>query len=202
MAPVRWIFLASLLSACSVGPAPRPSISDSPARLDTQSRADFEQQSTEARALMQTRDYAAATKLLQQLTRQYPQRSGPWTNLGISLAHLGQRENAITALRRATQSQRSNAVAWNWLGQQLRREGDIRGAEQAYLSALQARPDDASTHRNLAILYDVNFDRPTAALEHYRRYQELTGGESLIVEAWARATQDRLKQTAMAEDLQ
>ncbi len=202
MAPAKWIFLASLLSACSVGPAPRPSISDSAPRLNTQSRADFEQQSANARALMQARDYAAAAEQLQQLTRLYPQRSGPWTNLGISLAHLGQRENAITALRRATQSQRSNAVAWNWLGQQLRLAGDLSGAEQAYLSALQADPDDAGTHRNLAILYDVNFDRPTAALEHYRRYQELTGGESLIVEAWARATQDRLKHTAMAEGTQ
>lgn len=206
MAKVTWLLLVTGLSAglagCSTGPSPRPSYSSTPAKLGNQARADFDTQNAEALALLQSRDYVAASEQLQQLVNQYPQQSAPLTNLGIALAHLGRRDEAITQLRRAAQADRKNAVAWNWLGQQLRRAGDISGAESAYKAALLAQPDDAASHKNLAILYDVNLNQPGSALEHYRRYQALTGSESLIVEAWARAAQDRLDQTAMLEQKQ
>ncbi len=206
MVKANWLLLISGISTgiagCSSGPTPRASYGGPPDRLTSHALEDYSTQNAAALALLQSRDYGAACEQLQQLVDQYPLQATPLTNLAIALAHLGRRDEAITHLRRATQADRKNAVAWNWLGQQLRLAGDLNGAESAYRSALLAQPNDAATHKNLAILYDVNLDQPELALEHYRRYQALTDGESLIVEAWARAAQDRLKQTAMLEQAQ
>jgi len=43
-----------------------------------------------------------------------------------------------------------------------------------YKSSLQADPDNADAHYNLAILYDAIESDPADSVEHYRKYLELT----------------------------
>jgi len=62
------------------------------------------------------------------------------------------RDQAIAALTKATTLNSKNAVAWNWLGMEQRDAGDRAAAEQAYLKALQVKPDSPTAHLNLAFL--------------------------------------------------
>ena len=70
------------------------------------------------------------------------------------------------------------------LGGVLREQGRFDEAEQVYLSALTVWDDHATTHRNLGVLYDLYRGERERALEHYYRYQALTGGEDRTVAGW------------------
>ncbi len=67
---------------------------------------------------------------------------------------------------------------------ELREKGQFSAAEKIYLSALSLREEHAPTHRNLGILYDLYVGDPTKALEHYSRYQALTGSEDRAMAGW------------------
>jgi TolA-binding protein len=111
----------------------------------------------------------------------------------LSLAELlparyGKREaESIEDLKSAAEvsESRSRKVrAFNDDAIALRREGDFGAAEQAYLSALRAAEDDAVTHHNIGILYDLYMGEPDKAMHHYQRYQEITGGDDRGVAGW------------------
>lgn len=118
------------------------------------------------------------------LAKDYPDFSGPLTDLAILYAQSRQRGQAIGSFSRAVNANPRNAVAWNWLGILYRESGDYAHAENAYLQALAVKPDYASAHLNLAILYDVGMKRPQDALPQYREYLRTAGKEDLIVSAW------------------
>ena len=122
------------------------------------------------------------------LNSDFPQFSGPATNLGIIYAKSNRRDQAITAFTKATTLNERNAVAWNWLGMTQRDAGDRAAAERAYLKALQINPNYALAHLNLGILYDTYLARPQDALLQYKQYQQLArqtnGQDELRVTAW------------------
>lgn len=141
--------------------------------------------------LMREKKLADAEAALVALNADFPQYSGPMTNLGILYAKSNRRDQALAALTRATSLNKNNAVAWNWLGMAERDAGDRAGAEQAYLKALQARPDYALAHLNLGILYDTYLARPQDALVHYKQYQQLAGKDELRIAAWIAEIESR-----------
>jgi Flp pilus assembly protein TadD len=118
------------------------------------------------------------------LAKDYPDFSGPLTDLAILHAQSRQRPQAIAAFSKATSMNPRNAVAWNWLGILYRESGDYMHAESAYQQALAVKPDYAAAHLNLAILYDVALRRPQDALFQYREYQRISGKNDLIITAW------------------
>ena len=58
------------------------------------------------------------------------------------------------------------------------KEGKVKQSEEEYLQALRIDPMDASSHYNLAILYDDELGQKDRALIHYRRYLRLSPSSS------------------------
>lgn len=198
MQKVSLIALMTFMTACSVGPQARPG-AQTTSQSGQPALNEYADEYAAALAALQSRDYERARDMLLTLSEAYPPRTGALTNLGIAEARMGNSDKAIQCLKQATQIKPDNVIAWNWLGQQQRLRGHWTAAEEAYLAALQAKPNDARTHRNLAILYDLYADQPQAALRHYQRYQELSDTPSLIVRAWIKATQQRIDQNTLAK---
>ena len=216
-APRRWSLLlvttaALTLAACAApGPAKRggssyPAAASSgtaPASGSSAEAAaakgDPDRRFQEALALMKAGRIEEAQTAFLALSRDYPQFSGPLTDLGILYAQSRQRELAVESLGRAVALNPNNEVAHNWLGTLYREGGDFARAERAYRAAIAARPDYAQAHLNLAILYDVALHQPEKAMAEYRTYQRLSGDDSLIVEAWIRELQTRIDAGRPAE---
>lgn len=137
-----------------------------------------------ALALMADGELPAAEAAFQALAKRYPGYSGPWTNLGIIAAQRGDHWAAADLFAKAIAANPDNAVAIMALGTLLYQRGDIDAALARYRQAIVIRPDYAEAHLNLAVLYDQALHQPAPALEHYRRYQQLTGDKSLLIAAW------------------
>jgi len=140
-------------------PAPTPDKGDPQGRFDA------------AMALWQQNQIAEAEEAFVSLVQDFPQHSGPWTNLGILYAKSNRRPQAIGALTKAVSLNPQNKVAFNWLGILHREAGDLNRARLSYEKALQLDPDYALAHYNLAILLDAHLKQPAEALPHYRAYR-------------------------------
>lgn len=188
---VAMMLLALLLQACSApaprhspSRAPKPAAASVPAPPAAASKGDADQRFREALKLMKAQQNAEATEAFLALSRDFPQYSGPFTDLGILYAQGRQRDQAIASFSKAVAANPGNAVALNWLGSLYREGGDFARAEQSWLAALAVKPDYAPVHRNLGILYDVSLRRPQQAVAAYREYLKYAGMEDLIVSAW------------------
>ena len=147
-------------------------------------KADPDQRFNAALKLMKEHQLPEAQTAFAALAKDYPDFSGPLTDLAILYAQSRQRAQAIAGFSKAVNMNPRNAVAWNWLGILYRESSDYQRAENAYLHALSIKPDYAGAHLNLAILYDVSMKRPQDALSQYREYLRVAGKEDLIVSAW------------------
>ena len=191
-----WSRLAPLLMLCAVlasGCASRQAQPDRPAPAtevgtETDEPApdlgDPEARFVAALDLMRTHQTAEAEAAFIALSKDFPEYSGPQTNLGILLAQSNRRDAAIAAFTRAASANPDNAAAFNWLGILNREAGDFERARQAYEKALAVNPDYAAAHLNLGLLYEDHLKRPTEALEHYREYYRITNGTDLRVLPW------------------
>ncbi len=196
---VRAALLAAglaLLSACAALPraaappaptAPAGAPGAGPAPVPPAARAAFGQ----ALAALEAGEDDTAEQALLQLTRDFPELSGPHANLGLLYLRQDRPDEAARELERAVTLNPEQAAAWNALGIVHRQRGDFEAAREAYEAALAADPDLAEAHRNLAILLDLYLGRVDEALIHYRRYQALRGDDPQaarwVVEAERRA---------------
>lgn len=146
----------------------------------------------EALKLMKARQTKDAREAFLGLARDFPSFSGPFTDLAILQAKANQPTLAIDNFEKATRLNADNATAWNWLGTLYRERKDYQKAESAYQTALRLKPNLASSHLNLGLLNDLYLRRPQEALNHYREYQRLAGGDKLIVTAWIRELEAQL----------
>ncbi|HUS24293.1 MAG TPA: tetratricopeptide repeat protein [Candidatus Binatia bacterium] len=142
---------------------------------------------------VKTSQWQAAETALQASVRDYPQQSGPRTNLGIVYARTNRKPQALAEFTRAVSLNPRNAVAFNWIGVLARESGDLPRAEQAYQRALSADPAYAPAQLNLAILYDEYLKRPADALAAYRRYQTLAGKTDPRAAVWIAQLESRGK---------
>jgi Flp pilus assembly protein TadD len=195
------VALATLaLAACS-GTAPRqvpvartvkpePVAAPAPAKPAVDPRGNPETRFQTALQLMKDGKRDEARAAFDGLAHDFPQLSGPLSDLGVLQAHDKQYDAAIASFASAVSANARNGFAWGWLGVLHRERGAYAQAEQAYRKAIEARPDDAVAHFNLGILYDVYLHRPADALAQYREYQRLGGDpaatDKLIVAVWIR----------------
>ena len=133
-----------------------------------------------------------------ELAKDFPQFSGPFTDLAIAQYQSKQPALAVSNFEKATRLNPQNAIAWNWLGTIARENRDYAKAEAAYNEALKVKPDYAAAHFNLGLLYDLYSRRPNDALQHYREYQRLAGGDKLIVTAWIKELESQTTPPAAA----
>lgn len=163
-------------SAASATPAPA-----APATVD---KGDPDARFKAALNLMKQNQPQDAETALGELARDFPQFSGPFTDLGIIYAKSKRVQPAIQAFTRAAIANPQNPLVYNWLGILLRESKDYVRAEQAYKKALAINPDYAAANLNLGILYDAYLNRPQDALPHYKAYQRMGGQDDLRVLVW------------------
>jgi Flp pilus assembly protein TadD len=140
-----------------------------------------------------------AEQALLGLTKQAPELSGPYANLGIVYYRTGRTKEAIEALNRAIQLNPRRAVYYNELGIIYRQEGKFDDARRTYNKALDVDPDYALAQLNIAILYDLYLQDPKQALPHYQRYQQLLPAEDSTVKNWIIELQRRIQPANTAE---
>jgi len=76
----------------------------------------------------------------------------------------------------------------------LREQWQLEQAEEVYLRALVSAPNDAMTHYNLGILYDIYLGKSELALKHYQKYQQVIAEPDKRVGGWINDLKRRSKE--------
>ncbi|WP_455199252.1 tetratricopeptide repeat protein [Kaarinaea lacus] len=144
-------------------------------------------------AAMRSGNTALAETKFKKLAADYPQYSGPHNNLGIIYYHAGKLEEAKASFNKALELNPQSVVSLNHLGIISRGEGDFQKAHEYYQRALKINPDYPYVHLNMGILLELYMGKLPEALEHYKRYQELTKEEDKKVKGWIVDLERRIK---------
>jgi len=136
---------------------------------------------------------ALAESSFRKLSVDYPQYSGPHNNLGIIYYQAGKIDEAKASFKRALELNPRSVVSLNYLGIISRKEGEFKKALEYYEQALQVNPDYPNAHLNIGILLELYMGKLSEALEHYKRYQELTEEEDKKVKGWIVDLERRIK---------
>lgn len=137
-----------------------------------------------ANALLAAERYRDARIAFREMTRDYPELSGPWVKLGEVAEARDYQDKAEAAYRKAIEINPNNVNAYMALGLHLRKKGEFAEAQQVYIDALNLWRDFPGAHLNLAILYDLYLNRPELAQPHYEAYDFLTDGSNPKVANW------------------
>jgi len=195
------IFVQLLLGGCSTQPtavgtgpqamaegvadAPIQQLPDNPYLKGRASvSADAQRQFEQARVLVEQEDWQGALLKLQALSQANPRLSGPSLNLALVYQQLGDAEQAQRCFQQSINNNPRNIAAYNEYGIFLRKQGRFKEAETIYLKALEEWEASAETHLDIGILYDLYLGESGKALQHYHRYQSLTGKQDQIVAGW------------------
>lgn len=160
-----------VLAGCASGPASLPD----PVAASAVSAypADASDRYARALGLIDAGEAGKAADMLRVLAADYPDYAGPLINLAMLAADNGNADEAMALLVQALEICENCAPAWNQAGILHREAGRFGAAEDAYLHALAADPDYALAYYNLGVLYDLYYQRPELAVEHYERYVAL-----------------------------
>lgn len=185
------LLLASALLAGCAGRAKKPDTApeaapETPAETaePAPDKGDPEARFAAALELMKQNKSAEAIAAFQALSADFPDYSGPQTNLGILHAKAKRPNEAIAAFSRAIKLNPENAPAHNWLGILNRETGNYPAARAAYEKAIAIDPDYAAARLNLGLLLEDQIKDPEAALAQYREYLRITDGKDLRVLPW------------------
>lgn len=130
-----------------------------------------------ALADMQAGHWMSAERRLRALEARQPALPGPRVNLAIVLRELGEADSAQELLEETVREHPDFAPAHHQLALLLREQGRFEAADAAYAAALAADPEYALAHFNRAVLNDLYLARPSVALLHFERYQDMHGDE-------------------------
>jgi tetratricopeptide (TPR) repeat protein len=134
----------------------------------------------QAVAAMAAGDTVDAELRFKEFLLQYPDFPGAYVNLAIISAGRGDDQAAESSVASALAVDPDHPAALNQRGMLLRRQGKFSEAEAAYLKAVTADPDYALAHYNLGVLNELYLKRLDAALQHYERYQEISGEDKQV----------------------
>jgi tetratricopeptide (TPR) repeat protein len=142
---------------------------------------------------MRNGDNVKAKELLANLSKTYPELSGPYTNLGLIYFREGKIDQAETAFLQAVKVNPKSAVSYNHLGIISRGKGKFQEAKAHYQQALKLNGEYAYAHLNIGILYDLYLGELDKALDHYNRFQSLSPEKDPEVEKWIVDLKRRIK---------
>ena len=156
-----------------IGPDGRPlPQQDIPPKAQTM----FEQ----AVAVMATGDSIDAELRFQEFLLRYPGYPGAHVNLAIIFASRGDDAAAEGSITDALILDPLHAPALNQLGMLLRRQGKFAEAESTYLKAVTTEPDYGLAHYNLGVLNELYLQQLDVALQHFERYQAISGEDKQV----------------------
>lgn len=190
------LFLAAVLSTgCmrAAGVAPVPSTAPRvPAGSSLHAAPDAAQvQFRKGVQLLEKGQAQEARYVFEKLRDDHPRNGIFHADLGVTYKRLGLLPEAIASYQKALEIDRGDAAIYYNMGIALRESGQFRKAEEAYKTALAIYPDFTDAHYNLAVLYDLYLNEPGQAIEHYRRFLDLGGGNSDEIQIWIAALQKR-----------
>lgn len=134
--------------------------------------------------LMNQNNHKQALIALEKLTKEYPQLSGPYANIGVIYTQQKDWQKAEVALKQAVEKNTNNIKARNQLAFVYRKQGKFKDAESQYLEAIKAVPNDPISYLNLGILYDIYMGRLESASGYYQQYQALQKEPDNKVAGW------------------
>ena len=101
--------------------------------------------------LIDEQQSAAAVRLLESTSRNYPSSAPVWLLLGRAQAQRGNRAAAEASLRRALELDPGYVEAWVQLGAVLSQDQDKAAAIECFRKALELRPGDSNARFDLAV---------------------------------------------------
>jgi tetratricopeptide (TPR) repeat protein len=125
-----------------------------------------------------------AESALRGITEKRPELAGPWANLGLIKIKQNQFDKAEEHLNKALQRNPKLAQAYNLLGFIESKRTHISKAKDLYEKAIANKDDYALAHYNVALIYDIYLRDIPKAVEHYKRYLELTNFEDKRTADW------------------
>lgn len=121
---------------------------------------------------------------LKTITQNRPELAGPWVNL--ALLHV-RKKNLAAAQAHVTKALERNprlAQAHNVAGYLEAANGNIAKAVAHYQKAIELKADYALAHYNIALLNDIYLHDIPTAVQHYKRYLQLTNSQDKKTADW------------------
>ena len=125
-----------------------------------------------------------AESSLKKITKTHPEFSGPWINLALIDIRKNDIGNAEKNIVKALERNPRMPQAYNVLGFVEMSKGNIKKAADNYRHAIALKEDYALAHYNLALLQDTYFQDAKAAVQHYKRYLQLTNSQDKKTADW------------------
>lgn len=166
------------LTGCASAPPQETSAPTGTPTAATQSlAADEIQHYREAITYLNENRLDRAEELLTGIITQRPEFAGPWVNMALVQLRKNQPDKAEQTLQRALERNPNMSQAYNLLGYIEKQRGNILKAKEHFQRAIAGKPDYAIAHYNIALLYDIYLQDIPNAIQHYKRYLELTGNQ-------------------------
>ena len=126
----------------------------------------------QSNAATQRGDYAGALKILEKVTRDYPDSTRAWIALAYAHRQLRDRASARKALAEAFKLEATSPEAHVELGNILHEEKDFAGAADHFREAIRVRPEAAEAWFNLGLTLITRRSLPEA-IESFQRAKAL-----------------------------
>lgn len=188
---ILFLMTALLISACSSGPTSNNDATPLNAKATPLAAKDSAIYSS-ALANFEKGNVKAAAAALTKITQDNPGYFDGWINLAIANYQLKDLAAAKRALAQAQQLQATSAQLNNIRALISTEDGQYKDAEQLYLASLKLEPKNASTHYNLALLYDIYYQDLPQAVAHYESYLALSSQKDEETEAWTAELKQKL----------
>lgn len=121
---------------------------------------------------------------LKKIAKSRSDLAGPWLNLALIDIKKKDLENAYKNLNKALERNPKMAQAFNMRGFLELARGNITKAVADYRQAITLKEDYALAHYNYALVHDIYFQDMKTAVQHYKRYLELTKSQDKKTADW------------------
>lgn len=183
-----------LITGCASTPSNQTvetsaSVTQAPARFSATEQRDY------SRALKQLAEGETekAGKTLSRLGASHPNHLGLWINLANTQYQAKDFNAALETLNKAKAINQKTPEIFNLSGLIAVAQGDYKTAENHYLKALSLNKDYAYAHYNLALVYDIFYQKIDLAVVHYEKYLALTTEEDPTTTSWVEELKLSLK---------
>lgn len=183
------IAIAIGISGCSSVP-PKPKVIDTQEAVTEKTlSAELTQSFADALTLLRDEKFQQSEVMLLNITSEYPDFAGPWSNLAIAQLSLEKYDDSLMSINKSLAVDEKFCPSLSLKGIILRELGRFSEAKAAYLSAIECNPEDMISLYNLGVLSDLYLHDDASALFYYERYlvalNETEGAsKDSTVESW------------------